>query len=361
MKVFFTVMFTLILAACNSANTSVPTEMPTSVAVSGPATTPTSAPTSLPTVIPTSIPEIFPTPASIVPFDQRVIASFEIFKEPDEMVFVRGFLWTKTADGHLVQIDPATNTVIADIKVDSTSDPFHYCQGLGTDGEHIWSCSASGDADNRTIDIVRVDPKSQKIVQTIEVGKVFEQFDMPFLFNQIWVLSGSGDKLVGIDVTKNEPTPAIDLGARCFQLAVVGESLMATCSLDHVILQIDPEKREITQRVDIKNPRFIAGNENGVWVAQAGAIVRLEPESLKPMVIFKDLLNMSTGDIFVTENAVWIRQENGFLYQIDPASNQIVEQIKIDQALAGGSVLVTSDSIWATAYDNNLLVRLSLK
>ncbi|HKY52756.1 MAG TPA: hypothetical protein VJM08_00560, partial [Anaerolineales bacterium] len=263
--------------------------------------------------------------------------------------------------GHLVQIDPATNMVITDIKVDTTSDPFHYCQGLGTDGEHIWSCSASGDADNRTIDVVRVDPKSQKIVQMIEVGKVFEQFDMPFLFNQIWVLSGSGDKLVGIDVTTNEPNPAIDLGTRCFQLAVVVESLMATCSLDHVILQIDLEKREVTQRVDIKNPRFIVGNENGVWVAQAGAIVRLEPESLNPMVIFTDLLNMGTGDIFVTENAVWIRQENGFLYQIDPASNQIVEQIKIDQALAGGSVLVASDSIWVTAYDDNLLLRLSLK
>ena len=345
MKVFCTVTFTLILAACTPANMSAPTEMLTSVAVSGSTTTPTLAPTSLPTVIPTSIPEILPTPASIVPFDQRVLASFKIFKEPDEMVFVRGFLWTKTADGHLIQIDPSTNMIVADIKVDTTSDQYHYCQGLGTDGENIWACSASGDADNRTIDVVRVDPKSQKIVQTIEVGKVFEQFDMPFLFNQIWVLSGSGDKLVGIDVTTNEPTPAIDLGTRCFQLAVVGESLMATCSLDHVILQIDPEKREVTQRVDIKNPRFIVGNENGVWVAQASAIVRLEPESLNPMAIFTELLNMGTGDIFVTENAVWIRQENGFLYQIDPASNQIVEQIKIDQALAGGSVLVTSDSI----------------
>ena len=362
MKVFFTVTLTLILAACNSANASVPTEMPTSVAVSGSTTTPTPAPTSLPTVIPTSIPEILPTPSSIVPFDQRLLASFEIFKEPDEMVFVRGYLWTKTADGHLVQIDPATNLVIADIKVDTTSDAFHYCTGLGTDGEHIWACSASGDADNRTIDVVRVDPESQSVVETFKVDKIFDQLDLPFLLNQIWVLSDNGTTLVGIDVTRNELTPEIDLGNRCFQLAVVGESLMATCSLDHVILQIDPEKREIIHRLDIKTPRWIAGDENGLWVAQDNAIIRLDPTSLMPLAIFSQFASVGkNGDIFITEDAVWIRQKSGFLYQIDPASNQIVEQIKIDQDLAGGSVLVTSDSIWATAYDNNLLVRLSLR
>lgn len=357
--IFFSVILTLILSACGSSPTqeSSPTE-------SGriPALTPTLIPTDLPPATSTSLPEIPPIAASITSFDERLLASFTILKEPDEIAFVQGFIWTKTADGHLVQIDPATNLVTADIKVDTTTDtPFHYCQGLGTDGENIWACSASGDADSRSIDVVRVDPELQSVVATIKVGKIFEQLDLPFFLNQIWVLSGSGDKLIGIDVTTNQPASEIDLGTRCFQLALGDNALMATCPLENLVLQIDVEKREVTARVTLKSPGYIAGNEDGVWVAQSASIVRLDPESLNPMVTFTNLPSMDTGDIWVTKEAVWVRHKSGFLYQIDPASNQIVEQIRTDQNLAGGSVLVTSDSIWATAYDDNLLFRLSLK
>ena len=359
LQISFNVIFTLLFSACGAA---APAEPNPTESTTTPAITPTLNQTDLPTATSTLLPEILPTAASITSFDDRLLATFTILKEPDEMIFVNGFIWTKTADGHLVQIDPATNQVIADIKVDMTSDPFHYCQGLGTDGENIWVCSAAGDADHRMIDVMRVDPESQSIVETIKVGKIFEQLDMPFLLNQIWVLSGSGDKLVGIDVTTDQPSSEIDLGNRCFQLALVDKALMAACPLDNLILQIDVEKREVTARVTLKRPGYIAGNEDGVWVAYGSSIVRLDPTSLNPVVTFTNLPAMgSTGDIFVTKEAVWIRQETGFLYQIDPASNQIVEQMKIDQNLAGGSVLVTSDSIWATAYDDNLLVRLSLK
>lgn len=354
----FNVIFTLFFSACAAAQ---PADPALSESTNIPATTPAATLVTLATATPASLPEILPTAASIIPFDERLLASFTILKEPDEMDLVQGFIWTKTADGHVVQIDPATNMVIADIKVDTTSDPFHYCQGLGTDGENIWVCSAAGDADHRTINVVRVDPESQRIVETIEAAKIFEQLDMPFFLDQIWVLSGSGDQLVGIDVATNQPSSTIDLGARCFQLALVDHALMASCALEDLVLRIDVEKKQVTARVALKRPGYIAGNQDGVWVAQAASIVRLDPATLNPVVTFTNLPNMDTGDIFVTKEAVWVRHQSGFLYQIDPATNQIVEQITIDQDLAGGSVLVTSDSIWATAYDDNLLFRLSLR
>jgi DNA-binding beta-propeller fold protein YncE len=316
---------------------------------------------TLPTGTPASLPEILPTAASIIPVKERLLASFTILKEPDEMVFVQGFIWTKTADGHVVQIDPATNNVIADIKVDTATIPHHYCQGMGTDGEDIWVCSASSEADNTIIDVVRVDPVSQSIVETFKVEKIFEQLDLPFLLNQIWVLVDGGGRLIGIDVTTNQVSSTIDLGARCFQVAAVDRVLMATCALNNLVLQIDPERGEVTAQVTLQRPGHIAGNEDGIWVAQASSIVRLDPATLNPVALFTNLPEMDSGDIFITKEAVWVRHEGGFLYQIDPTTNQFVEQIQFGQNLAGGSVLVTSDSIWATAYDDNLLVRLSLK
>lgn len=277
------------------------------------------------------------------------------------MVLVQGFIWTKTADGRVIQIDPATNTIIADIKVDTATIPHHYCQGLGTDGEDIWVCSASSEADNTAIDVVRIDTETQRVIETIKIGKIFEQLDLPFLLDQIWVLTEGGSKLIGINIANNEISSMIDLGARCFQLAAAGAVLMATCPLDNLVIQINPERGEVIAQVTLQRPGYIAGNEDGIWVAQASSIVRLDPATLNPVAIFTNLPEMDSGDIFIMKEAVWVRHEGGFLYQIDPTNNQFVEQIKIDQNFAGGSVLVTSDSIWATAYDDNLLVRLSLK
>jgi DNA-binding beta-propeller fold protein YncE len=317
----------------------------------------TATPLQESTPTPISVPTILPTPSSIISFEERLLATIDI-KYPDELAFVQSLIWVKTDDGHVIQVDPATNRVVGDIKVDTTSDPYHYCQGLGTDGENIWACSASGDEDHRTIDVVRIDPSSQSVVETVKVGKIFDQFNMPFLLNQIWVLSGNGDKLVGIDVTTNQPSPTIDLGARCFQVAVVNRSLLVTCRLDDLILRIDPEKMEVTERRTFTSPRNIAATENGIWLSQDNAVVRLDTESLNPVIAFT---NLSNADIFVMKEAVWVRVENGFLYRIDPASNELIEQINTDQSLSMGSILVTPDSIWTTAGDDDLLIRLSLK
>lgn len=303
-------------------------------------------------------PSVLPTPSSIVPFEKRLLATIDI-KYPDELVFVQGFIWVKTDDGHVIQVDPATNSVVGDIKVDTTSDPYHYCQGLGTDGESIWACSASGAENNRTIDVVRIDPGSKSVVETIKVGKIFEQFKMPFLMNKIWVLSGNGDKLVGIDITTNQPGPAIDLGVRCSQVEAVGKSLLVTCRLDNLVLRIDPEKMEVTDRLTFSSPLNIAATENGIWLSQGNAVARLDMESLNPVATFTNLFGDKS--IFATKEAVWVRLDAGFLYKIDPVSNQLVEQIKTDQTLSIGSILVTSDSIWTTASDDDVLIRLSIK
>jgi hypothetical protein len=350
MKVNFRTCFTfalsLIVAACNPQT------------VQAPVTTQTPAPV------------ISSTPLSIVPLEDRLLATVNIAEHPlatpgmignypDEIVFAEEFIWIKTDNGHVVQVDPASNTMVSAIKVDTATVLDHYCQGLGTDGENVWSCSASSDEDNRAIYVVRIDPQTQSVVETVKVDKIFDQFDMPFLSNQIWVLSGNGDKLIGLDVITNQPSPAIDLGTRCFQLATLDNVLLATCKLDNLVIKIDPDKKEVIARQTLQNPQEIAAANNGIWVSQHNAVTRLDPESLNPMVTFPGI---TPSDIFATEATVWVWEYGkGVLYKIDPTTNTVVEQIKPDKPfVSGGSVLATSDSIWLTVNENNLLLRLNL-
>ena len=128
----------LLVTACAPQVVSTPILKPTATSEDS-STVITTATKSIPepqepSLTSTSIPTILPTPSFTISFEERLLATIDI-KYPDEIAFVQGFIWVKTDDGHVMKVDPFTNSVVGDIKVDTTSDPYHYCQGLGTDGE----------------------------------------------------------------------------------------------------------------------------------------------------------------------------------------------------------------------------------
>jgi len=320
---------------------------------------------------PTAVPEKPATPLSTVSMDTLVMASFNtkqhpladpnvIGTHPDELVLANDFVWTHLDNGYLVQFNWFSNTMSAAVKTDTTTDPFHYCQGLGSDGKDIWACSAVGDENNKTINVVRIDTTSQSVVKTFDINKLHDQLYMPFMQNQIWVLTGDGSKLVGIDVSSNQPNPAIDLGVRCFQLAALDNMLYATCAVDNLVIKIDPAKKEVVARQTLPGPQTISAARNGVWVSHGDKLTRLDPETLNPIITFTGITG---SDLVATGYAVWAWEYNkGILYKIDPATNEIAELIKPDKPFTtGGGALVTEDSIWLTANENDLVLRLSLK
>jgi streptogramin lyase len=81
------------------------------------------------------------------------------------------------------------------------------------------------------------------------------------------------------------------------------------------------------------------------WKPRAGGAVRhLDPTS--------------EGDLTVDGENVWVRSPAGFLHRIDAATNAVAERIEPPSALSGGAVLVVAGSVWTSAFDDNLLIRL---
>ena len=104
----------------------------------------------------------------------------------------------------------------------------------------------------------------------------------------------------------------------------------------------------------------IRASENGVWVGVRNGLLRLDPDSLTPVASFMKLTGYQ--DLFVTDDAIWVRQDTGFLYRIDPNSNQFFEQVVSEQRFYNMCGLtVTDDSVWTSAGDDDLVLRLSLK
>ena len=339
-KICFTVMLALLISACGAGTPTPAAEKPA-------------------------------TPLSTVSMDTLVMSTFNTQEQPlasptlagnhpDELVIANDFVWTHLDNGYLVQFNWFSNTMSAAVKTDTTTDPFHYCQGLGSDGKDIWACSAADDEGHKTINVVRVDTSSQSVVETFEVDKIHDQLSMPFVQNQIWVLTGDGSKLVGIDVSNNQPNSAIDLGVHCFQLAALDNMLYATCAVDNLVIKIDPARKEVVARQTLSGSQTLSAAKNGIWVSNGDKLTRLDPETLNPIVTFTGITG---SDISATQNAVWVWEFNrGVLYKINPATNEVAELIRPDKPfITGGGVLVTEDSIWLSANENDLVLRLSLK
>lgn len=356
-------MFCFIVMACAPQTTQSP--VVTEVVID--------VPTEAPEPETTSVPNIPATPLSSVSMDSRIIASIDAKNPlvanqtkpvygPEEIVFANGFVWVHMVNGTLAQVNPFTNTISSAVTTDTTTDIYHYCQGLGTDGKDVWVCSASGGEDDKAINVVRVDTTTLSIVATFEIEKIFDQLYMPFAQNQIWVLTGDGSKLVGIDVTTNQTNPAIDLGIRCFNVSARGDALYATCGLENLVIKIDPVKKEIVAQQTLQSPGFIFAGKDGVWVSQTNSVTRLDPESLIPVVT---ITGITSSDINVTSTAVWVWEYGkGILYKIDPATNEVTELIKPDKPFtSGGGVLYAydTDTLWLTVDEDDQILRLSLK
>jgi streptogramin lyase len=291
-------------------------------------------------------------PAIVVPLARQQIARVTI-PNPDALVAALGFIWVKTDDGRVVKIDPQTNRVIARHKLDTAKDPQHYCQGIGTDGRSVWVCAAS----DTTTDLVRINPHSLRPVLRVAADKAFDQEHLPYVGGRLWVLSGGGKQLLAVN-TSSGALNRYPLPATCAQAAGADSVLVVTCPNDNAVLRIDPVHGSVVARRTLQQPGYCAVLDNQVWVDTVDGIERTDGK-LRTTALYPALTVGLTGDLAGDQSgAIWVRQEHGFLYRIEPAHNAVVEQITTSRPLSGGSILITGDSIWTSAYDDSTVFHL---
>lgn len=296
-----------------------------------------------------------PSPAAettaTVPESEWLTATVEV-AFPDGLAATDDAVFVKTDDGHVVRIDAASAEVVGDVRIDTSKDAGRYCQGIGSDGDSLWACSAGLE----TTDVYRLDPETLEVTAKVAVDKLFDQLTLPVVAGRVWVLTGTGDRVTVIDA-ETADTTVMPLGRRCFQLAATGTRVYATCALTDEVVALDAATGEVVASSDVPNPTNVAALGDDVWVSGGNGIVRLSAD-LEPRASYDGVTAGLEGDIAATSEAVWVRQPEGFLFRIDPATDRVVAQYAIDPVPSGGSVLVTADAVWLTSFDDNLVHRL---
>jgi DNA-binding beta-propeller fold protein YncE len=189
------------------------------------------------------------------------------------------------------------------------------------------------------------------------VDKLEDQGRIVSAADRVWVLTGDGSKLSGIDPQSNKAVETIPLGVRCTELTAGGTTLWAMCPLEDRVLRIDAATGEVAGELELAGAATASVSVH-VWVAFEGGVAEVDPKSLDVLAVY-ELYPRYGGAIYATPDAVWVREEGKrFLTRIDPASQRIVETISAPSLPSGGDVVQIGDSVWATAYDDATIVEL---
>jgi class 3 adenylate cyclase len=233
--------------------------------------------------------------------------------------------------------------------------------------------------------LIHIDPLHEEVRGQIEVG-IGPSQSVLTAFDAVWVLTGNS--LYRINPATDETDEFLHLplppGITTYSVAVGGDSIWVGQS-DGTIVRLDPRSGARDQSQTGLVIDKLAATKEEVWVADilGGTVVRIDPADLQPVgkrieirgsidQVFARgdklwILDRHSGvvtrftssdpvgrpvrvggeptDMAVGPDAVWIGDEGGSLYRVDP-STLGVKEFPIGAAVLGVGVEESADSVW---------------
>lgn len=327
-----------LVAACGGSDDESAATIPVTSASS-----PNSGPTPTEPSSTAAPPSTTAGPATVAPLADASIAEFEILGGPDWLVADEHGVWVKVDTGVVVLVDPSANVIADEVLVDGGGA---LCQGLGAGGGSIWTCTEDG--------IATIDPGVREVSSRIQASKAYAQGELAVTEGQMWLLTGDGSVLEGIDVNTGHVWSRFALPVRGTDLDVGAAGLWVVSTVDDAVVQVDPASGDIERTVAVDAPVDVAVDHE-VWVAGASETVRVDLAT-GALDLRVPVGAGGVGGVALTPSEVWIRGTDPFLVRADRTTGALVEQFEADVA-SGGDVLYAFGSIWTTAFDDARLFR----
>jgi DNA-binding SARP family transcriptional activator/DNA-binding beta-propeller fold protein YncE len=235
----------------------------------------------------------------------------------------------------LLLIDPREDRIVGRVRVGRR--PVAVAVGLGS----VWVANA----DDGTV--CRVDPRRGEVARTIGVGA--PAVDVAVGHDAVWVATGSDGRLLRIDPATETVIDEVNLRGTNDLLwnttyAVAADAGGAWVAVaPRTLVRVDSWTCEVTARVDVGHvPVAVVIGSEGLWAATlAERAVRVEPRSATP-----------TGEAAVGypvaaavgEGLVWIADDRGRVWALDPATAAVVQAMAIGQRPTG--IAAGNGAVW---------------
>jgi virginiamycin B lyase len=275
---------------------------------------------------------------------------FQMDGIPDWVATSPDSLWfSHQPDNVLKRIDPKTNKIVVSIPVGKTP-----CSGMVFGFDSMWLPHCGEKA------LYRVDTKTNQVVAKIPVSPANSEGGIAATDDSIWILSDAKGTLSRIDPDTNHVVAEITTPADCFDAASGFGSLWVTCTDSNLLLRVNPANNLIEQRIAVgKGPRFLATGEGAVWTLNEvdGTVTRVDPNTNKAVASI-ETGTPKAGDIAVGEGAVWVSSFDFPLTRIEPDTNKVTQQW---EGRGGDGVRAAFGSVWLSGLKEGFIWRIDPK
>ncbi|HLK21170.1 MAG TPA: hypothetical protein VKT81_19600 [Bryobacteraceae bacterium] len=277
-------------------------------------------------------------------------AIFEVPGSPD-WIAVGDSVWisNKPKDS-VARLDPKTNKVADTIAVGKAP-----CSGLVIGFDSLWVPNCGDQT------LARVDLKTNKVTISIPIGIANSEGGLAASPDSIWMLTDKKGTLVRIDPATNKVVAEIYVAPGSYMAAFGEGAVWITSTEKNLVTRVDPHTNLIAETIPAgKAPRFLAVGEGAVWTLNQGdgSVTRIDPKTNRVVATIEVGVPGEGGDIAAGEGSVWVTSFGFPISRIDPASNKVVQQFV---GKGGDALRVGLGSVWLSNYEAGTVWRLDPK
>jgi len=245
---------------------------------------------------------------------------------------------TNRAAGTAIRVDPKTNKVAQTIAVGQAP-----CGAPVGGFGSLWVslCGLPG--------VARVDLTTNAVTATIKTSISGESQPMAIGVGSLWLLADAKGTLERFDPATNAAVAEAYLAGGSNALAFGQGALWATSAAGNLLTRIDPNTNLIVETIAVgKAPRAVAVGEGAVWTLNQGdgTVSRVDSKTNKTTDVITLGKIGAEGEIAAGEGSVWVSAAGTPLIRIDSRTKLVVQQFT---GTGGGVVVVGHGSLWIAA------------
>lgn len=262
-------------------------------------------------------------------------AVFALPGAPDWMAIEDSIWISNRPKDSLTRIDPKTNKIVDTIAVGKGP-----CAGLALGFGSVWTPNCGDQT------LARVDIKTGKVTAAIPTGIGDSEATIAASADSIWLLTDAKGTVARFDPATNKVVAEIYVAPGSYAAAFGEDAIWITSTEKNLVTRVDPHTNLVVEIIPVgPAPRFLATGEGSVWTLNQGdgSVSRIDPKTNKVVATIEVGVPGEGGDIAVGEGSVWVTSFEFPLSRIDPATNKVVQQF-VGQG--GDAVRVGLGSVW---------------
>ena len=192
-----------------------------------------------------------------------------------------------------------------------------------------------------------LDPDDGHVVGQLPVGG--RPADLAVGAGSVWVANLGDDSVTQIGARSRRVAGTISPGISIDGFGVGPSGVWVADNARQLARVIDPVFQSVTRSVPAKgesiagSPRPVAVSADGVWIASALGLARIDPDSGRTIATAP--IGTEPNGVAVGAGGVWVSDgTDGTVTRIDPENNEVVETINVGQSASG--VAAGAGGVW---------------